>query len=92
MIFFFSSTSAEVKEDYDLVCNAVARSGADKVKDPGERAQRVAAFLQRSIKSQEVRDFMASLAGMLPEQKGPALEKAAARAGYKGKCPLARMK
>lgn len=44
-----AGTKAEAKADYDLVCNAVARSGADKVKDPGERAQRIATFLQRWV-------------------------------------------
>ena len=88
----FADTKVEVKADYDLVCNAAARSGAAKIKDPGQRAQKIASFLMQKIKTQKVKDFMASLGSMMPEDKGPALKKAAADAGYKGKCPLADMK
>lgn len=74
------------------MCNAVVRSGAAKIKNPSEKAQKIATFLMQKIKTQEVKDFMASLGSMMPEDKGPALKKAAAEAGYKGTCPLADMK
>ena len=88
----FGETKADIKTDYDLVCNAIARSGADKIDDPSQKAQTIANFLTKKIKTKTVRNFMASLAGMRPEDKGPALKKAAAEAGYTGTCPLADSK
>jgi hypothetical protein len=83
---------ADVKADYELVCNVVERSGADKTQDPSQRAQKIALYLTQHLKTQEVKLFMASLAVKPPAEKGPALKKAAADAGYTGSCPFADMK
>ncbi len=87
-----ADNKADVKADYELVCNAVERSGADSEKDPSQKATKIAMFLLKNIKTQEVKAFMASLGARLPADKGPALKKAAADAGYTGKCPFADMK
>jgi hypothetical protein len=83
---------ADVKADCDLVCNAVERSGAGGEKDPSQKATKIAMFLLKNLKTQEVKGFMASLGARPPEEKGPALKKAAAAAGYTGACPFADMK
>jgi hypothetical protein len=88
----FADDKADVKADYDLVCNAVERSGAESEKDPSQKAMKIATFLLKNLKTQEVKKFMATLGAMPPEAKGPALKKAAADAGYTGKCPFAEMK
>ena len=53
------------------------------------RAQKIASYLTRTIKTPEVRDFLGKLASRPPGEAGPALKKAAATAGYTGKCPMA---
>lgn len=87
-----ADNKADVKADYELVCNAVERSGADKTPDPSQKAQKIALYLAQHLKTQEVKLFMASLAARPPQDKGPALKKAAADAGYTGPCPFAEMK
>jgi hypothetical protein len=82
------SAPAAIKTDYDNVCNALERSGADKA-DKGERAQRIASYLTRTVKTPEVKAFLGKLPTRPPAEAGPALKKAAAAAGYTGKCPLA---
>ena len=82
-------TPAEVKADFDLICNSVARSGAAKEKDPSMKAQKIANYLLSHIATKQAMHVMQSMGGMLPEEKPAALKRAAADAGYKGPCPFA---
>jgi len=78
-----------VKADYAMTCNAIKLSKADKLKDKSQRAKVIADYILGHLKTDEVRQFLATLGSMVPADKGPALKKAAADAGYTGACPLA---
>jgi hypothetical protein len=80
---------AAVKADYDMTCNAIRLSKADKVKEKSQRAKVIADYILGHLKTDEVRQFLGTLGSMMPADKGPALKKAAAGAGYTGTCPLA---
>ena len=85
------SSKADIKADYDMVCNAPARSGALKKTDKNEQAQIIANYILGHLKTDEVRQFLGSLGSMMPADKAPALKKAAKDAGYPGACPMADM-
>ncbi|HEY1549846.1 MAG TPA: hypothetical protein VGG28_18585 [Kofleriaceae bacterium] len=85
-------SKADIKADYDMVCNAPARSGAMKTTDKSEQAKKVADYIVSHLKTDEVRNFLGTFGGMDPADKAPALKKAAKDAGYTGACPLADMK
>lgn len=83
-----SDHDAALVADYDALCNAMARSGADAIKDPSDRIEKLADYLKANLKTREVKDLFASLAGAPAD--GPArIRKAATRAGYSGACPTA---
>ncbi|HEY3801159.1 MAG TPA: hypothetical protein VGL61_01080 [Kofleriaceae bacterium] len=84
-------SKAAIKADYDMVCNAPARSGALKKTDKSEQAQIIANYILGHLKTGEVREFLGTLGGMQPADKAPALKKAAKDAGYAGACPMADM-
>jgi hypothetical protein len=86
------SPAAQIKADYDLTCNAEAKSGAAKEADKSKKAMRIATYLQSNLKTPEVKKFLGTLGSMETASRGPALKQAAAAAGYKGACPLADMK
>ena len=82
-------SKAEVRADFAAICNAVERSGAAREKDPSQKAQKVASYLLSHIRTRQAMSLMQRMGGMLPEEKGPALKRAAAESGYTGACPLA---
>jgi hypothetical protein len=82
-------SKADIKADYDMVCNSPARSGGMKATDQSERAKKIADYILSHLKTDEVRSFLATFGGMAPADKAPALKKAAKDAGYTGACPLA---
>jgi hypothetical protein len=84
-------SKADTKADYDMVCNSPARSGAMKLTDKSEQAKKVADYILSHLKTDEVRNFLATFGGMAPADKAPALKQAAKDAGYTGACPLADM-
>jgi hypothetical protein len=84
-------SKADIEADYDMVCNAPARSGAMKIADKSEQAKKVADYILSHLKTVEVRNFLGTFGGMAPADKAPALKKAAKDAGYTGACPLADM-
>jgi hypothetical protein len=81
-------TKEEVRADFEMICNAVERSGASK-SDPGEKAQKIADYLLSHIQTKQAMSFMQSMGGMLPQEKPAALKRAARESGYKGACPFA---
>ena len=83
------ASAPAVKADYEMTCNAIKLSKADKVKDKSERAKVIADYILSHLKTEEVRHFLGTLGSMMPADKGPALKKAAADAGFTGACPLA---
>ncbi len=86
------SSPAAIKNDYSNLCNALERSGASKEKDVNRRAELIAKYLRTALKTPEVKTFFRNLGDgrLAPDEKGPALKKAASDAGYKGKCPIAK--
>src|SRR4051794_35240381 len=77
-------SKADIKADYDMSCNAIKASGADAIKDKSERAKKLADYITSHLKTEEVRRLFASVGAMNPKDRGPALKKAAADAGYTG--------
>src|SRR5215471_16348671 len=82
-------SKAEVRADFDLICNAVQRSGAAGEKDPSRKAQKIADYLLSHIVTKQAMSFMQSMGGMLPDEKAPALKRKARESGYTGACPFA---
>jgi predicted YcjX-like family ATPase len=80
---------AEVRADFEMICNAVQRSGAAGEKDMSQKAQKIADYLLSHIATKQAMSFMQSMGGMLPEEKAPALKKKARESGYSGACPFA---
>jgi hypothetical protein len=81
-------TKADIKADYDMVCNAPARSGALKL-DKSKQAAALADYIIKHLKTDEVRKFLGSMGSMEPADKPAALKQAAKDAGYTGACPMA---
>ncbi len=79
----------EVRSDYEMICNAVERSGAAGESDPSMKAQKIASYLLSHIATRQAMSLMQSLSGMLPADKPIALKKAARESGYTGACPFA---
>jgi hypothetical protein len=82
-----SSMSAQ-KADYESVCFARERSGADKEKDASSRAIKIADYIRNHLKTDEVRKVVGELGSELPENRGPRLKREAAKVGYTGRCPM----
>ena len=82
-------SKAEVRADFDMICNAVQRSGASGEKDVSGKAQKIADYLLSHISTKQAMSFMQSMGGMLPEEKPAALKKKARESGYTGACPFA---
>jgi hypothetical protein len=80
---------AEVRADFELICNAIERSGAAAETDPSVKATQIANYLLSHISTRQAMSFMQGMAGMPPEEKSPALKKKARESGYTGACPLA---
>lgn len=83
-----ADTKAE-QQDFDNICNAPEKSGANAEKMPAEKATLIAKWLPQNIKTARAKDFMASLANAPPMGKGQQLKDAAKAAGYTGPCPMA---
>jgi hypothetical protein len=84
------SSKADIKADWDMVCNAPARSGGMKTNDPSERARIIATYIQSHLKTNEVRQFLSNLPSTTaPKDQPAAVKKAAKDAGYTGACPMA---
>jgi hypothetical protein len=84
-----ASVPAAYRTDIENACNAEERSGAlAPGQDPNQRSLLVATWMARSIKTDEARRFLASLANMPPAKKGDALRAEATRAGLPA-CPTA---
>jgi len=82
-------SKAEVRADFEMICNAVERSGAGGEKEVSRKATRIADYLLSHIATRQAMSFMQSMAGMLPEEKAPALKRKARQSGYSGACPFA---
>ncbi len=85
-------TPAEVKADFDLICNSPALSHADQTKDPSERATRIANYVKAHLKTNQAMKLLQDMpsSGMTPEEKGASLKREAVKAGYTGPCPAHR--
>jgi hypothetical protein len=81
-------TRAEVRADYDLICNAVERSGAAGA-DPSEKAMKIANYLLSHLRTTQAMSLMQSMGGMPAKEKPAVLKKAARESGYTGACPFA---
>jgi hypothetical protein len=79
-------TNEEVKADFELLCNAIERSGAN----PGPNQEREAtAYAKAHLATKEAADALAALGFLKGPERGPALKAAAVKAGYDGPCPTA---
>lgn len=78
--------------DYEDICLAEERSGAANVHDPAERAMRIAAWIEKQLRTSDAKRAVSSLAAVSPEQKSRILLQAAREAGYTGPCPIAEPK
>lgn len=86
-----TGTPAEVKADYEMVCNVIERSGAAKETDPSKKAQTAATYLFKHLKTKQVLSQMQSMGSVRPEDKVKVFKAAAAKAGYTGPCPFLEM-
>jgi hypothetical protein len=85
-------TPAEVKADFDLICNLPERSGLGKVKDTSEKASKMAQYLFAHLKTTQALRVLQGMASEAGEKKPALLKEAAAKAGYTGPCPFADAK
>jgi hypothetical protein len=85
----FADAKADLKKDYDNLCNAPERSGANKAKDKQERIQILVRYLQTNIKTDEVKKLLQNLASVRPEDRAAIIKGDAKKAGYTGACPMA---
>lgn len=79
--------TAAYKQDIANVCEAVQRSGADKL-PPGERVAAIAMWLGPNIHTESGHEFLVAIQPLTGEPKAAALEFEAKRVGLDG-CPLA---
>lgn len=79
--------TAPYKADIANLCEAVQRSGADKL-PPGDRAPSIAMWLGPNIQTEGGREFLVAIQPLTGEPKAAALEFEAKRVGLDG-CPLA---
>lgn len=77
------------QQDFDNICNAPEKSGANAEPNPSLKAAKIAKWLPDNIKTEKAKDFMKNLASAPPSSKGQRLKDAAKAAGYQGACPLA---
>jgi hypothetical protein len=73
--------------DIDALCNAIARSGADKLA-PGDQTVTVAMWLGANLKTADARAFLVRTQPLVGNAKADALDAERARAGLTT-CPLA---
>jgi len=78
--------------DFEDLCLAEERSGAANVHDPAERAMRIAAWIEKQLRTSDAKRVVSSLASVSPDEKGRILLQAAREAGYAGPCPIAETK
>ena len=76
------------KADITLLCDVTARSGAAKIKDISDRAEKIAEYLAAQEFSDEYLAFFADLSGQPPEEK-PAWLLATARLAGLNSCAFA---
>jgi len=74
-------------KDIESICDAVTRSGADKV-DPDAKTFTVATWLGTNITTDEGRKFLVRIQPLVGAEKATALETEAKRVGLSG-CALA---
>ena len=80
---------ANPAEDFENICHAEARSGADSIADPAQRAMHIAQWVDANVRSSDAKEAMAALAHASPESRGELLRAAAREVGYTGDCPMA---
>ena len=69
------------KADLTILCDVTARSGAAKIKDPSDRAEKVAEFLTAQDFGDDYSAFYNELSGQPPEEKPAYLLATARRIG-----------
>jgi hypothetical protein len=74
--------------DMEKICNAEKLSGADKAPE-GTRAQHMAVWLDKELKTQYAMEVFKELASIEPQIRAGWLKTKAANAGYDGPCPIA---
>lgn len=82
-----AGVSALYRSDIDNVCNAMVRSGADRL-EPSGRAVTIAMWIAPQLKTQEARDYLVRIQPLVGGAKVAALETEARRVGLT-ECPLA---
>lgn len=82
------AVSEQYRADIDALCNAVARSGADRV-PPAERALLIANWLAGHLQTTEAHHYLVKIQPLVGEPKASALEAEARRVGLPA-CALAR--
>lgn len=83
-----SPATDDVRADFDDICNAKERSGANAEPDESQRAMVMAKWLTGKLRTAEAKDLMASLATEDPAARPGRLRDAAKRAGVEP-CPFA---
>ncbi len=72
------------KADVTLLCDVAARAGAAKIKDPSDRAEKIAEFLTAQDFADDYTAFYADLSGQPPEEKPAYLLARARQLGLPG--------
>jgi hypothetical protein len=83
-----SPATDDLRADFDDICNAKERSGANAEPDESQRAMAMAKWLTGKLRTNEARELMASLATEDPAARPGRLRDAAKRAGVEP-CPFA---
>ena len=76
------------KDDITNICLAVDKSGASTIKDPSEKAMKVASYLRENVKTEKWKTFFKKAATMTEAKRTLELQRAAKDAGLQS-CPLA---
>lgn len=83
-----SGCADRYKQDLQDICNAEQRSGASKTVSARDQAVTVANWLVKTLRTDEARNLMSSLADKTPQQQSEALRAEALAHGITA-CPLA---
>jgi hypothetical protein len=83
-----TGTPEEVRADFDLVCNLPERSHTQDIKDEGEKAQKMAAYLKVHLKTEQVTKILALMGSVAADKQVATFMTEVRRAGYTGPCPF----
>lgn len=82
------ATETGYAADMKRICNAKALSGADKETDPRRRIEVMVTWLRANIETEEGKKLLASMASVIPSERGDRLRSEARKVGLES-CQMA---